>query len=102
MAAGEYVSVSPQRDAEQQHVCLEQRELSRDPDGELRELAALYERRGLPPVARARGRVDTLASRVLAAHARDELGLDEARPAPPFHAAWMPALSFAAGATLPR
>jgi len=50
MAAGEYVSVSSQRGAEQADIRLEQRELSRDPDGELRELAGLYERRGLPPV----------------------------------------------------
>src|SRR3954469_11462645 len=49
MAAGEYVSVSSQRDAEQADIRLEQRELSSDPDGELRELAGLYERRGVPP-----------------------------------------------------
>src|SRR3954462_14056023 len=49
MAAGEYVSVSSQRDAEQADIRWEERELSRDPDGELRELAGVYERRGLPP-----------------------------------------------------
>ena len=50
MAAGEYVSVSSQRDAEQADIHLEERELLRDPPGELRELAGIYERRGLPPV----------------------------------------------------
>ena len=49
MAAGEYVSVSSQRDAEQADIRLEERELRRDPDGELRELAGVYEQRGLPP-----------------------------------------------------
>ena len=49
MAAGEYVSVSSQRDAEQADLRLEERELRRDPGGELRELAGIYERRGLPP-----------------------------------------------------
>src|SRR3954447_23453584 len=49
MAAGEYVSVSSQRDAEEADLRLERRELLSDPDGELRELAGLYERRGLPP-----------------------------------------------------
>ncbi|MDA0164961.1 VIT1/CCC1 transporter family protein [Solirubrobacter ginsenosidimutans] len=37
----------------------------------------------------------------LAAHARDELGLDERRLARPFQAAWTAALSFTAGAALP-
>ena len=49
MAAGEYVSVSSQRDAEQADIRLEERELRSDPQGELRELAGLYEARGLPP-----------------------------------------------------
>src|SRR5260370_40312945 len=49
MAAGEYVSVSSQRDAEQADMRLEERELRSDPSGELRELAAIYEQRGLPP-----------------------------------------------------
>src|SRR3954463_776597 len=49
MAAGEYVSVSSQRDAEEADIRLEERELRRDPSGELRELAGIYEQRGLPP-----------------------------------------------------
>src|SRR4051795_1915134 len=48
LAAGEYVSVSSQRDAEEADLRLEQRELLADPPGELRELAQIYERRGLP------------------------------------------------------
>ena len=44
----------------------------------------------------------TLSRRgALAAHVRDELGLDEARRARPFQAAWTSALSFSAGAALP-
>ena len=101
MAAGEYVSVSSQRDAEQADLRLEERELARDPPGELRELAGIYERRGLPPALA--GEVAAALSRrgALAAHARDELGLDEQRLARPFQAAWTSALSFAAGAALP-
>ena len=101
MAAGEYVSVSSQRDAEQADLRLEQRELQRDPTGELRELAGIYERRGLPPsladeVAQALTRRGALE-----AHARDELGLAEERLARPLQAAWASALSFSAGAALP-
>jgi VIT1/CCC1 family predicted Fe2+/Mn2+ transporter len=101
MAAGEYVSVSSQRDAEQADIRLEQRELLRDPSGELRELAGVYEQRGLPPALA--GEVAQALSRggALAAHARDELGLDEERLARPFQAAWTSALSFSAGAALP-
>jgi VIT1/CCC1 family predicted Fe2+/Mn2+ transporter len=101
MAAGEYVSVSSQRDAEEADLRLEERELSSDPPGELRELAEIYERRGL---ARELAREVALAlssSGALAAHARDELGLDEERMARPFQAAWTSALSFSTGAALP-
>jgi VIT1/CCC1 family predicted Fe2+/Mn2+ transporter len=101
MAAGEYVSVSSQRDAEQADLRLEARELIRDPSSELRELAGIYERRGLPP-ALAREVAQSLSrSGALEAHARDELGLDEQRLARPFQAAWTSALSFSAGAALP-
>src|SRR3954454_3564300 len=94
MAAGEYVSVSSQRDAEEADLRLEERELRADPSGELRELIAIYERRGLShdlatEVAGALSRNDALA-----AHARDELGLAQDRLARPLQAAWASALSF--------
>jgi VIT1/CCC1 family predicted Fe2+/Mn2+ transporter len=101
MAAGEYVSVSSQRDAEQADIRLEERELRRDPQGELRELAGVYEKRGLPPALASEVAVSLSSRGALAAHARDELGLDEQRLARPFQAAWTSALSFSAGATLP-
>ena len=101
MAAGEYVSVSSQRDAEQADLRLEERELRRDPRGELRELAGVYEQRGLPPALANDVAVALSRRGALAAHARDELGLDEDRLARPFQAAWTSALSFATGATLP-
>ena len=101
MAAGEYVSVSSQRDAEQADMRLEARELRRDPGGELRELAGVYEQRGLPPALASEVAVKLSRRGALAAHARDELGLDEARLARPFQAAWTSAVSFAVGATLP-
>jgi VIT1/CCC1 family predicted Fe2+/Mn2+ transporter len=101
MAAGEYVSVSSQRDAENADLRLEERELRDDPTGELHELTAIYEERGLEAplaaeVAEALTRRDALA-----AHARDELGLDEQRLARPFQAAWASAASFSVGAIVP-
>jgi VIT1/CCC1 family predicted Fe2+/Mn2+ transporter len=101
MAAGEFVSVSSQRDAEQADLRLEARELHDDPDGELRELAAIYEHRGLDPVLAADVARALTRGGALEAHARDELGLDEERLAQPFQAAWTSALSFSAGAALP-
>ena len=101
MAAGEYVSVSSQRDAERADLRLEERELRRHPDDELRELAGIYETRGLP-AALATEVADALSRQgALAAHARDELGLDAGRMARPFQAAWTSAVSFSAGAALP-
>jgi VIT1/CCC1 family predicted Fe2+/Mn2+ transporter len=101
MAAGEYVSVSSQRDAEQADIRLEERELRSDPEGELRELALAYERRGLSPELASDVAVALSRSGALRAHLRDELGLDEQRLARPFQAAWASAVSFSAGATLP-
>ena len=101
MAAGEYVSVSSQRDAERADLRLEERELLRDPSGELRELAGIYEQRGLPPELASEVAAAMSRRGALEAHARDELGLDEARRARPFQAAWTSALAFSAGAALP-
>jgi VIT1/CCC1 family predicted Fe2+/Mn2+ transporter len=101
MAAGEYVSVSSQRDTENADLKLEERELASDPRGELAELTRIYEARGLSTdlageVARALTDHDALE-----AHARDELGLPEDRRARPLQAAAASALSFATGAILP-
>ena len=101
MAAGEYVSVSSQRDAERADLRLEERELLRDPSGELRELAAIYERRGLTPELATEVAATLSRHGALEAHARDELGIDDARRAQPLQAAWTSALSFSAGAALP-
>jgi vacuolar iron transporter family protein len=101
MAAGEYVSVSSQRDAEQADIRLETRELAVDPQGELEELTAIYEQRGLPH-ALADEVAQTLSQQgALAAHLRDELGLDEQRLARPLQAAAASALAFSFGAALP-
>jgi VIT1/CCC1 family predicted Fe2+/Mn2+ transporter len=101
MAAGEYVSVSSQRDAERADIRLEERELLQDPHGELRELAGIYTNRGLTPELAHEVALSLSRSGALKAHARDELGLDEARLARPLLAAWTSALSFSAGAALP-
>ncbi len=101
MAAGEYVSVSSQRDAERADLELEERELATDPAGELAELAAIYRNRGVPAELAQEVAVALTEKDALGAHARDELGLDDERRARPFQAAWASALSFSTGAILP-
>ena len=101
MAAGEYVSVSSQRDTERADLARERRELYEQPDAELEELAGIYRSRGLSDdlaaeVARELSRGDRLR-----VHARDELGFELDNLARPFQAAWTSALSFAVGAAIP-
>jgi VIT1/CCC1 family predicted Fe2+/Mn2+ transporter len=101
MAAGEYVSVSSQRDTEDADLRLEAHELADDPEGELAELTAIYEDRGLKSELALEVATELMAHDALEAHARDELGLPEDRRARPLQAAGASALSFAVGAILP-
>jgi VIT1/CCC1 family predicted Fe2+/Mn2+ transporter len=101
MAAGEYVSVHSQRDAELADLRLERRELERDPTGEQEELAGIFERRGLSPRLAAEVAAELSRGDPLAIHAREELGLDQEAMAKPLQAAWSSALSFSLGAALP-
>jgi VIT1/CCC1 family predicted Fe2+/Mn2+ transporter len=101
MAAGEYVSVSSQRDTENADVSLERHELEQNPEAELRELAEIYEQRGLPSDLAAQVAEALTARDPLAAHIRDELGLEDDRRARPLQAAGSSALAFSSGAILP-
>ena len=101
MAAGEYVSVSSQADAERADLARETAELASHPAHELVELANIYRERGLEP-ALARQVAEQLTARnALAAHARDELGISEGMAANPLQAAVVSAFTFATGAALP-
>lgn len=101
MAAGEYVSVSSQRDTENADVSLERRELEQNPDAELRELSEIYERRGVPRALAVQVAQALTERDPLAAHLRDELGLADDRRARPLQAAGSSAAAFACGAILP-
>jgi VIT1/CCC1 family predicted Fe2+/Mn2+ transporter len=101
MAAGEYVSVSSQRDAEDADIEREREELVENPRDELKELVAIYVRRGLDrDLARKVAEALTAHDR-LDAHVRDELGIQAATLARPLQAAWTSALSFAISAMVP-
>ena len=101
MAAGEYVSVSTQRDTERALIAKEKRELHEMPQEELAELAGLYEQRGLSPDLAVRVAEQLTAHDALAAHAEVELGIDPDELTNPWHAAWASMLAFTVGALLP-
>lgn len=101
MAAGEYVSVSSQADAEKADIERERDELARNPEAELAELTAIYEERGLAPDLAARVAEDLTEVDALTAHLRDEIGLTDLSPPRPVQAALVSAMTFAAGATVP-
>ncbi|MGW4703777.1 VIT1/CCC1 transporter family protein [Streptomyces sp. NPDC004285] len=101
MAAGEYVSVSTQRDSEKAALAQEKRELREDPEAELAELTGLLAARGLSREV-AREAAEQLTVRdALRAHARVELGIDPDALTNPWHAAGASFLAFTVGALLP-
>ncbi|HEY8734862.1 MAG TPA: VIT1/CCC1 transporter family protein, partial [Puia sp.] len=77
MAAGEYVSVSSQSDIEIADLKREQTELDSTPEMELKELAGLYQERGLDSDLAMQVAIQLSRKNVLEAHARDELGINE-------------------------
>ena len=101
MGAGEYVSVSTQRDTEQALLAKERRELREEPEEELAELAFLYQQKGLSPDLAQRVAEELTEHDALAAHAEVELGIDPDDLTNPWHAAWASMLSFTVGALLP-
>ncbi|MEZ5191887.1 MAG: VIT family protein [Nocardioides sp.] len=101
MAAGEYVSVSTQRDSEEALLAKERRELEEEPDDELAELAGLYLAKGLSEHLARQVAVELTEHDALAAHAEVELGIDPEELTNPWHAAWASMVAFTVGALLP-
>lgn len=101
MAAGEYISVSSQRDSEQADINREQQALTETPEHELEELAAIYEARGLSAETAATVARELSALDPLAAHVRDELGLSDHLAARPLQAALASGATFSVAAVVP-
>jgi len=103
MAAGEYNSMRVQSELLLRELRIEARELRRRPEHETRELAAIYEERGLAP-EQARDVAEALMSdpeMALEAHAREELGIDPQRLGSPRAAAVSSFFAFSLGALIP-
>ncbi|HEY1737150.1 MAG TPA: VIT family protein, partial [Acidimicrobiia bacterium] len=101
MATGEFVSVSSQRDAEEADLRAEEAALAANPMGELRELAKIYETRGVEPGLARLVAEQLMAHDELGAHMRDEIGITEVSAARPIQAAGTSALAFSLAALLP-
>jgi len=101
MGAGEYVSVSTQRDSEHALLDKERRELVEEPEEELAELAGIYVAKGLSEELAMQVAEELTAHDALRAHAEAELGIDPDDLTNPWHAAWASMLSFTVGALLP-
>ena len=103
MAAGEYVSVASQSELAEQEYENERLELRRNAEGEAKELAQIWVRRGVDlelaeAVAEQLGRNPEAALEV---HAREELGLAPGELPNPWVAAGSSFLAFAMGALIP-
>ncbi|MFN8126160.1 MAG: VIT family protein [Candidatus Nanopelagicales bacterium] len=101
MAAGEYVSVSSQRDTEKALVDKERLELETMPDEELEELAGLFRDRGLSDSLARQVAVELTEKDALSAHTREELGIEPGEFTNPWAAALSSMVSFTLGALLP-
>jgi vacuolar iron transporter family protein len=103
MAAGEYVSMRAQSELMQRELAVEAQAIRRDPEIERRELAAIYESRGIDAnmAEELSGRMMRDPEIALETHAREELGIDPRRTGRPFQAAAFSFVTFAVGALVP-
>jgi VIT1/CCC1 family predicted Fe2+/Mn2+ transporter len=101
MAAGEYVSVSSQKDTEKALLAKEKKELIDSPQEELDELIGLYEQKGLSRETATQVANELTAKDAYAAHIDIELGIDPDDLTNPWHAALASTLAFTAGALIP-
>jgi VIT1/CCC1 family predicted Fe2+/Mn2+ transporter len=101
MAAGEYVSVSSQRDLEEAELATERKEIASDPAGELAELVGLLEGRGIDHQLAAEVAVQLTERDALSAHARLEIGIDPEAVSNPWTAAFASMAAFTVGGLIP-
>ena len=101
MGAGEYVSVSTQRDSERSILAMEEIELDQMPRTEQSELARMYRDKGLSKETAEKVAEELTAQDALRAHADIEFGIDPDALAHPWHAALASMVAFTVCALLP-
>ena len=101
MAAGEYISVSAQRDSEQADIAREKKAIRETPQQEMEELVEIYQGRGLSEETARTVARELSAEDALSAHLRDELGLTDELAARPLQAAIASGITFSIAAAPP-
>lgn len=101
MAAGEYVSVSSQRDSELTDIEIETKSLTENPDKELAELSWFYQQRGLDAELAKEVAQQLHDHDAVRAHVSHELGIDRDNLARPGQAAVASAGAFFIGGMIP-
>ncbi len=101
MAAGEYVSVSSQRDAERSLLATQHTKLNDNPSEELQQLAAVYTAKGLRQETAARVAAELTEHNAIRAHAEARLGLNPDDLVNPWHASIASAAAFTLGSIIP-
>ena len=103
MAAGEYTSVASQSEAALKEIAKERAEIQANPLAEIRELAEIFEEKGIDArlAAEVADQVHRDLDNAVAVHAREELGVDANSLASPLLAAGSSFVSFAIGAFVP-
>lgn len=103
MGAGEFVSVTSQRELFERQIELEREELESDPESERKELALIYRAKGI-----AQPEAEALATRIISDRgvaletlAREELGLNPDELGSPYRVAFSSFTAFASGAIIP-
>ncbi len=103
MAAGEYISMSAQRELFERELELEAKELLDRPESEHKELQKIYEARGLEPEL-----ASLLASKMMGSpeqalrtHAREELGINPENLGSPWQASLSSMVATAFGGLVP-
>ncbi|QQS69310.1 VIT family protein [Candidatus Saccharibacteria bacterium] len=101
MAVGEYISVSTQRDTERAFIAREKKLLEKDPAGQLEDLAAFYEAKGVSRKTALQFARELSADDPVKAHLEAELKLDENDLTNPMTAGIASFFSFGLGALIP-
>ena len=103
MAVGEFTSVSSQTELIQAEIATERRELDRHPAEERRELALMFESKGISPhlAAEVAAELSVHPEQAWRAHVREELGVDPDDLPSPWVAAVSSLVAFATGALIP-
>jgi VIT1/CCC1 family predicted Fe2+/Mn2+ transporter len=103
MGAGEYLSMTVQRELFERELDVERRALRDSPEGETEELVEIFVRKGIDPETARQMAVEVMSNPELAleTHAREEFGVDPSSLGSPVKAASASFVAFVIGAFLP-